>query len=148
MLIRPANRTDAKGIARNNMTLARETEDIHIKYEESLAGTTSLIDNREKGFYLIAEEDQEIIGQMLVTFEWSDWRNKNIWWIHRIFVKEKWRKKDVFKQLINELKRRSFEENVFAIRLYVSPENRDAINTYEKIGMEKAPFLIYQQVLI
>ena len=147
MLIRVADIKDADRIARNSILLAREIEQMRLKYQNVLIGTETLIRNKEKGFYLVIEENNEIIGQVMITFEWSDWRNMAIWWIHRVYVQESWRGKGVFKKLFEEVKKMALKNNVFAIRLYVYRENKDAITTYENIGMEKPPFSIYQQIL-
>jgi len=142
-----ATMDDAKHIARANITLAREVEDLQFEYESALAGTKALIHNEERGFYLVAEERGAIIGHLMVTFEWSDWRNKTIWWIHRVYIQEQWRGKGVFKQLFHEVKNMALRSNVFALRLYVFQENKEAMKTYEALEMEVAPFAIYQQVL-
>ena len=76
MLIRKAISKDAEKIARNNVLLAKESENTDIEYEKTLEGVKSLINDEMKGFYLVAEENGEIIGQVMVTYEWSDWRAK------------------------------------------------------------------------
>jgi len=76
MLIRKAISKDAEKIARNNVLLAKESENTDIEYEKTLEGVKSLINDEMKGFYLVAEENGEVIGQVMVTYEWSDWRAK------------------------------------------------------------------------
>ena len=144
MQIRRATLIDAERIAQNNVKLADEIENMHVNYAAALSGTKTLLQNNDKGFYLVAEEEQSLIGQMMITYEWSDWRNKIIWWIHRIYVDKSWRHAGVFKQMLQELASLAAHHDVFTIRLYVLQENIDAIKIYEKMGMRLQPFLIYQ----
>jgi GNAT superfamily N-acetyltransferase len=147
MIIRIAEKTDAPRIARHNMMLAEETEDWQPSYEDALQGSKELIDHYERGFYLVAEHDGELVGQLMVTIEWSDWRNKEIWWIHRIFVKQEWRHQGVFTHLLEELKKMAEKRNVFVLRLYVMNSNQKAISIYLYQGWLKTPFSIFQQYL-
>lgn len=147
MIIRVAEQKDAPDIAQHNMMLAAETEGWHPCFEDALKGTKELLDHREKGFYLVAEHDSELVGQIMVTVEWSDWRNKEIWWIHRIFVNQEWRHQGVFSQLLEELKTMAKQANVFVLRLYVITSNQKAISLYQYLGWDKAPFYIFQHYL-
>jgi len=143
MKFREANNDDISQIAKNNVQLAFETEGLILDYDEVLVGSKTLIKNKNRGFYLIAEEEQ-IIGQVLITYEWSDWRNKNIWWIHRIYIHENWRRKKIFSRMFKELIKLANKYNVYVIRLYVLQKNIQAKKAYKLCGMESTNFLIYQ----
>jgi RimJ/RimL family protein N-acetyltransferase len=145
MITRLAKKDDAEQIARNNVKLAKISEDINIEYNQVLNGVKQVITDKNKGFYFVAEEKKEIIGQIMVTFEWSDWRNENIWWLQSIYVKEHWRKKGILKKLIKTIKTLGLTKNVHTFRLYVHKNNKGAISAYEKIGMKKEPYDIYTQ---
>ena len=80
MLIRNAVLSDADIIAENNILLAQDSENVTIKHETVLEGVKAIIADEHKEFYLVVENHNEIIGQMMITFEWSDWQNKTIWW--------------------------------------------------------------------
>ncbi len=147
MLIRKAISKDAEKIARNNVLLAKESENTDIEYEKTLEGVKSLINDEMKGFYLVAEENGEIIGQVMVTYEWSDWRAKQIWWLQSIYVEKKWRRKEIMKALLNEIEQIAASKGIVALRLYVHERNAEAIKAYENIGMKKAPYIIYEMKL-
>jgi len=144
MFIRLATLDDAKNIAENNVLLANESENLEIPFETTLDGIKGVISDPGKGFYLIVEEDDIIIGQMMITFEWSDWKNKTIWWLQSVYVKENYRIKGIFKHLIKEMNNMASENNVDIIRLYVHNDNINAIQTYRHMGMKKKPYTIYQ----
>jgi len=144
MKIRVALPEDAEKLAANNVLLARESEGKNIQYETTLRGVREVIDDENKGFYIVAEENGEIIGQAMVTYEWSDWQGKQIWWLQSIYVSREYRKKGVMKAIINEIMKMAKGKNVFMLRLYVYKKNRNAIKAYEKIGMQKAPYFMYE----
>ncbi len=143
MLIRIALVNDAEKIARNDVMLAKESENLETEYEKVLKGVKGIIENKEKGFYLIIEQENDIIGQLMITYEWSDWRGMDIWWLQSIYVRKKWRRKGIMKRMLGEIKKMARERNVFALRLYVHEDNRNALEAYEKVGMKKSPHYIF-----
>ncbi len=147
MNIRKATLGDARKIAENNVLLAKESENMEIDYKDTLNGVKAMINDYTKGFYLVAEEKNNIIGQIMVTYEWSDWRGKNIWWLQSIYVRKQFRKKGIMKTLFEKVKQMAIENNVIILRLYVYKNNKNAIRVYEKIGMENIPYYIYQMYL-
>lgn len=147
MLLRIANINDASKIAENNVMLAFESENISIDYSEVLAGVKTLIQNAEKGFYLAAEKDNEIVGQIMVTYEWSDWHNRQIWWLQSVYVKERWRGQGVFKKLFEKIRDLALKNDVCILRLYVHDKNIRAMASYDHVGMQKMPYSFYQMFL-
>ena len=103
MLITMASLEDIEDIAHNNVDLRRETEKVDMDFDQVASGVRALIDHPERGFYLLAKHNAQVVGQVMVTSEWSDWRNRFIWWLHRIYVKKEWRRQGVFTQLFQEL---------------------------------------------
>ena len=144
MIARPGNIKDADKIAENNVLLARESEKEVISYKTTRLGVESVLNDPEKGFYIIAEENNEIIGQLMITFEWSDWRNTNIWWLQSVYVNKSHRKKGVFKRLIEETKQLAIEKDIHILRLYVHIDNKKAIKAYKNIDMKKKPYDIFE----
>lgn len=143
MKIRFANELDIEKIAKNNIKLAFESENKSIEYFTVCNGIRNIINDNKKGFYLIAENKNKIIGQLMVTYEWSDWNNKNIWWIQSVYVCKENRKKKVFKNLINYVKLIAKENNILYLKLYVYKDNEIAKIAYEKIGMKKEYYDLY-----
>jgi len=143
MIIRTAVIKDAEQIAKNNVLLAKESEELEISFDTSLAGVKEILTHSNKGFYLVVKENDTIIGELMITFEWSDWRNTNIWWIQSVFVKESHRGLGVFKKLVKEVKKMAVENNVENLRLYAHTDNKNAIGVYEHIGMVKKPYTIF-----
>lgn len=143
MNIRFATLNDAETIAKNSVLLAKESEDLDVTLNETLNGVKGILNDPVKGFYLVAEDKGDIIGELMITYEWSDWRGKNMWWIQSAYVDKTWRKKGVFKQLVEEVKKLAKENNVDIIRLYVHNENKNAMKVYDRIGMKKC-YTVYE----
>lgn len=143
MKIRIAKIADAEVIMAQNISLAKESENIVLKPEVVLSGVKALISDKKKGFYLVAEEDESIVGQVMITIEWSDWRNKPIWWVQSVYVRKDWRKKDVFTYMLNYIRQKASKQGVAFLRLYVHKNNRPALSVYEKTGWEQEPYLFY-----
>lgn len=145
MIVDKANYEDANTIAENNILLAKESENKTIDYETVLKGVKNLISNEKNGFYLIAKNNKnKIIGQLMITYEWSDWHNNLIWWIQSVYVVNSFRKKGVFKQLFNTIKNRAKENNIDTLRLYVYKDNLLAKKAYEKNKMSKQPYEFFE----
>ncbi|MFO8132620.1 MAG: GNAT family N-acetyltransferase [Thermoplasmatota archaeon] len=147
MFLSTASMEDAEAIARNNVQLRMETEHVEMDSQVAIEGTRALIASEERGFYLVARHDGEIVGQVLVTHEWSDWRNRDIWWLHRIYVKQAWRHSGILKKLFAEVHRRAMKNNVYAVRLYLHEANREAAAIYRKLGMKRAPFHVFSTTI-
>jgi GNAT superfamily N-acetyltransferase len=147
MITRYADINDAEMITRNNVLLAKESENILVDHTTVSKGVKALLSDKTKGFFIIAEEANKIIGQMMITFEWSDWYNKNIWWLQSVYVDHSWRKKGVFKRLVHDISMMARKHNVDVLRLYVYDENIKAKEVYSAIGMKKKPYTIFQKSL-
>ncbi len=144
-IIRPAVSTDAEQITAFNSAMALETEHIELCAERALAGVHSLLADSSKGFYLLAELDGRVVGQLMVTYEWSDWRNGTFWWIQSVYVAPDFRGRGIFRQLYEDVVMRARNaEGVCGLRLYVESENRAAQQTYEKIGMSRTGYVVYE----
>ncbi|MEZ5392586.1 MAG: GNAT family N-acetyltransferase [Bryobacterales bacterium] len=98
-----------------------------------------------KGFYLVAEEEGAVVGQLLITYEWSDWRNGVFWWVQSVYVRPESRGRGVYSTLYEDAVRRAREAgDVCGLRLYVERENRRAQRTYQKLGMRPTVYEMYE----
>lgn len=143
--IRKANQSDIETIAQFNINMAMETENKVLPQKIITKGVETLINNEHLGFYLMAEVDGKIVGSLMVTTEWSDWRNGLFWWIQSVYVIEEYRRKGVYSALYNHVKELSTSKNVCGFRLYVETENTVAQKTYEKLGMEQTHYYMYEE---
>ncbi|MBI4430069.1 MAG: GNAT family N-acetyltransferase [Ignavibacteriales bacterium] len=143
--IRPATESDSAIIAEFNILMAKETEDKSLPSDRVHHGVEALLTDSSKGIYLLAEANAEVIGQLMITYEWSDWRNGNFWWIQSVYVREESRGKGVFQALFGHVRRLAQErKDVCGLRLYVEKHNKQARNTYEKLGMKQTDYLLYE----
>ena len=144
-LIRDGIPADAPAIAAYNAAMAHETEALGLDPDRLLAGVRAVLDDPAKGFYLVAEKDGEIIGQLMVTYEWSDWRNCIFWWVQSVYVAPDARGRGTYRTLYDELLRRARKQgNVCGIRLYVERNNDAAKRTYRKLGMSATIYEMWE----
>lgn len=143
--IRKAVIDDAAVIAENNYKIALVTEGISFDKEVLLKGAKSVIEDESKGIYFLAVNENKIIGQLMVTREWSDWRNGEFLWIQSVYVDEGFRRQGVFKKLFETLKDYAKAQgNVCGMRLYVEEDNKIAQNTYSSLGMKETYYRLYE----
>ena len=147
-IIRSVSTDDISDIAQFNIAMAQETEERQLDPETIQSGVSGVIQNHAHGFYLIAEQDQVAVGSLLITFEWSDWRNGTLWWIQSVYVKPEHRRTGVFKALYDAvIARARAAKSVRGIRLYVEQENLDAQSVYQKLSMQKTPYQMFERML-
>ncbi|MBI5463501.1 MAG: GNAT family N-acetyltransferase [Ignavibacteriales bacterium] len=145
VLIRPAVLADAPAIAEFNARIAEETEHRHLDLDTLSAGVRAVVSDASKGIYFVAETDRRVVGQLMITYEWSDWRNGNFWWIQSVYVDKAFRGRGVFKRLFAHVCNLAAKEHdVCGLRLYVDQENASAMKTYETLGMMKTSYEMYE----
>jgi GNAT superfamily N-acetyltransferase len=148
ILIRPAKLSDAPAMVEFNQAMAHETEGKHLDRETLMGGVEAVFHAADKGFYVIAEADGKIVGGLMVTFEWSDWRNGWFWWIQSVYVLPDFRGRKIYRMLYEFVKEKASEaKNVRGFRLYVEQENSRAQKVYEKMGMEQSHYLMYEEMI-
>lgn len=143
--IREAALADAPVIAEFNVELARESEQLGLDRLTVRAGVDAMLKDRTKGIYFVAEVDGAVVGQTMITYEWSDWRNGNIWWIQSVYVKPEFRRAGIFRSLYSHLRQlAAASKEVCSIRLYVHGDNTRASQSYERLGMTRTHYEIFE----
>jgi len=145
--IRLAERGDVAAVAAWNAAMAWETEQKRLDPQVLLRGVTAVLDESRRGFYLVAELDGKAAGCLLVTYEWSDWRNGDFWWIQSVYVTPDARRSGVFRAMYAEVAQRAKQAGAVGLRLYVETENVRAQRTYRELGMEQCHYFMYEQML-
>lgn len=145
MNIRKALNKDIDVIARYNYNLAYETENKILDMNILTKGVEAIIKDENKGIYHVCEINGEVVGQIMYTFEWSDWRNGTFLWIQSVYVNKEFRGMGVFKALYKFIRDiADNDNNICGIRLYVEKENTIAKKTYKNIGMKEYNYYIYE----
>jgi len=148
MIIRIATANDAASLIEFNQAMALETEGKHLDAATLKNGVEAVFQDEKKGFYVVAEADDRIIGGLMVTFEWSDWRNAWFWWIQSVYIVPAARGQKLYSRLYDFVKSKAAENgNVCGYRLYVENDNVHALRVYEKVGMEASHYLMYEESL-
>ena len=144
--IRQGVTADASVIAAFNAALALETEGLQLERDRLLAGVRAVFDDPAKGFYLVAEQNGEVVGQLMITYEWSDWRNGAFWWVQSVFVAPAARGRGIYRGLYQAMLARAREQgNVCGVRLYVEGHNEAAKRTYAKLGMSATIYEMWEE---
>jgi GNAT superfamily N-acetyltransferase len=136
---------DVSVIAEYNRRMAWETERLRLDPEVLRPGVTAVLGDPAKGVYFLAEVNGTVVGQLMITYEWSDWRNGNLWWIQSVFVKEDFRGRGVFRALFKHLENLArANKNVAGLRLYMHADNQAARQTYERLGMRFSDYEVFE----
>lgn len=147
LMIRLAERRDISAVAEWNAAMAWETEQKRLDPQVLLRGVTAVLDEPRRGFYLVAERDGKAVGCLLVTYEWSDWRDGDFWWIQSVYVAPEARRGGVFRGMYSDVAQRAKQAGAVGLRLYVETENARAQQTYRELGMEQCHYFMYEQML-
>jgi GNAT superfamily N-acetyltransferase len=149
LTVRSATPADVPVIVEYNRRLAEETEHKTLDPQTVAAGVAAAVaDPMTKGPYFLACDAADIIGQLQVTFEWSDWRNGWFWWIQSVYVRADARGRGVFRALYQHVRSRAATAgNVIGIRLYVERDNQAAQATYSRLGMAFLPYMVLEEAL-
>jgi GNAT superfamily N-acetyltransferase len=143
--IRTATRADIAHIAQWNIAMAWETESKTLEPAVIERGVTAVFDEPRRGFYLVADRQGEAVGCLLMTYEWSDWRAGDFWWIQSVYVVESARREGVFRRLYEDAQQRAKQAGAVGLRLYVETENERAQRTYAGLGMERCHYFMYEE---
>ncbi|MFO1393465.1 MAG: GNAT family N-acetyltransferase [Steroidobacteraceae bacterium] len=143
--VRPAQPGDIEAIAAGNIAMALEAEHKHLDPPTVRRGVQAVFDTPGHGCYFIAEIDDQIVGQAMYTYEWSDWRNGVFWWFQSVYVTPDARRRGVFRALYRHIEDLAkADPNVCGLRLYVERDNARAQQTYARCGMQDAGYLVME----
>lgn len=145
MLVRIANKDDISAIVEFQLLMAAETEDVELDKDTVTNGVTAVINDPTKGRYYVAEKKGKVIGSLLTTFEWSDWRNGTVLWIQSVYILPEFRRKGVYSNMYKHIKNLVLkDENLNGIRLYADKDNEVAHKTYLKLGMNPDHYVTFE----
>lgn len=144
-IIREARPEDAEKIAQYNRAMAWETEKKELDAATVLKGVQGGLAQPNLCRYFVAELDGRVVGQALITYEWSDWRNGELWWIQSVYVHPDHRRRGIFRELFQHIQ--TLAQNhprVRGLRLYVETSNQIGMNVYHNLGMVNAGYHVYE----
>jgi ribosomal protein S18 acetylase RimI-like enzyme len=150
LIIRAANLDDVESIITFSAAMALETENRHLDAARLREGTLSLLNTPSYGFFMVAEirdgEQRRLIGQLMITYEWSDWRNGVFWWIQSVYVDPAWRRQGVFRRMHDVIVGQAkADPKVCGMRLYVEQNNRTAQTVYQRVGLSPSAYAVFEQ---
>ncbi|MBN1420419.1 MAG: GNAT family N-acetyltransferase [Planctomycetes bacterium] len=144
IVIREGRSGDEERIARFNAALAEETEGIRLDADTVRAGVRALLADPSKGRYYLAERHGEVAGQVMVTYEWSDWRNAMFLWVQSVYVEPHHRREGVFGALFRHVRALAEAPGHCGLRLYVYQGNQGAQETYSRLGLVRPGYVVLQ----
>lgn len=144
--IRRATTADIDALVEFNCAMAAESEDKSLDTSKLRAGIKHLLANPEEGYVLVAWSGEERAGSLMVTFEWSDWRNGRFWWIQSVYVPPAWRRRGVYSALHAHVRDAALADHTACgLRLYVERDNSGAMTTYRALGMVETDYRLYEE---
>ena len=146
LVIRQAESEDRDRIVLFNQAMARETEGRELDRRVLTKGVERVLKDVGLGRYFVAVRDEEVIGQVLITTEWSDWRNGQVWWLQSVYVSKRYRREGVYRRLHEHVRESARTEKVIGLRLYVERDNLAAQATYVDLGMDASPYLMFEEM--
>jgi GNAT superfamily N-acetyltransferase len=144
MTIRKARLEDAPAIIDFQLKMAWETEQLALVPEVVTKGVNAVFSDTSRGQYWVAEDTGNIISSLLITYEWSDWRNSEVWWFQSVYVLPEWRRKGIFRSMYLQIMNEAEKQGVAGLRLYVETNNSGAQNTYKALGMQSEHYRMYE----
>ncbi|HEY3444473.1 MAG TPA: GNAT family N-acetyltransferase [Paludibaculum sp.] len=144
LTIRKATPADAEFLVRGNASMALETEHLSLDLDRLRDGVHGLFDVPSRGVYYVAESGGRRVGQMMITYEWSDWRNGDFWWIQSVWVEPTFRGQGVFKALYAHVEKLARDNGGVGLRLYVEKDNERAMGTYVRCGMARTAYEMFE----
>jgi GNAT superfamily N-acetyltransferase len=145
MIIRAATAADIDTLVDFNAAMALETEDKALDRARLRRGVAAVFEDPRRGFYRVAELDGVAVGALLVTYEWSDWRNADWWWIQSVYVAPAQRGRGVFSGLFEQVAAEARAADACGLRLYVERDNMRAQTTYRRVRMDASHYLMFER---
>jgi len=141
---REATAADAGDIVGFQLAMARETEELELDAEIVTRGVRAVFEQPARGRYFVAEDDGAVIASLLITYEWSDWRDGNVWWIQSVYVRASHRRRGVYARMYEQVKSEAVAAGARGIRLYVDRRNTLAQDVYRRCGMNGEHYLVFE----
>ena len=147
IVVRQATLDDSTILSQFNMSMAEETEGRQLDQTTVNAGVKQLLRDSRQGFYLMAEVGGSARGSLMITYEWSDWRNGLFWWIQSVYVVPAARRSGVFTALYQYVKKMAQDdEAACGLRLYMEKDNLPARAVYMAMGMDTTPYQVFEDL--
>jgi len=144
--IRHATHDDRDDLVRFQIAMAQESEDKGLDAAQLARGIAHLLNQPTEGFYLVAQINASNVGALMVTYEWSDWRDGRFWWIQSVYVDAKFRRRGVYSALHHYVRSAAkADPEACGIRLYVERENQAAQSTYLALGMLETRYRLFEE---
>jgi len=144
--IRAATCSDVNLLVEGNRAMALETEDLELDPATLRTGVEAVFDAPRRGRYFVAEDRGAVAGQLLITYEWSDWRNADVWWIQSVYVWPEHRGRGVYRALSAHVESTARAEGAAGLRLYVDRRNAPAREVYRRLGMDGEHYLLFEKM--
>ena len=138
---------DIESIVQFQLNMALESEGTVLDKDKVMQGVTAAMNDVSKGTYWVAKTDDNAIGSLMITQEWSDWNNSWYWWIQSVYVVPEHRGKGIFKKMYNKVMELAKSKNIAQVRLYVDKTNHTAQRVYETLGMKECHYYMYEREL-
>jgi GNAT superfamily N-acetyltransferase len=142
--IRLASSGDAGTIIDFQIKMAWETESMHLDQDTVTKGVNAVFSNNALGTYWIAEVNGTVAASLLITNEWSDWRNSDVWWFQSVYVLPEFRRQGIFRLMYEHIRSEAEKQGIPGLRLYVEINNLRAQQTYEALGMKCEHYTMYE----
>jgi GNAT superfamily N-acetyltransferase len=144
-MYRDATAADAEPIIDFQLAMARETEDLDLDRAILTRGVHAVFADPSHGRYFVAEEDGRVVGSLMITYEWSDWRNGMVWWIQSVYVLPEYRRRGIYAGLYHHVRAMvDAEPSIRGIRLYVDTRNKAAQEVYARLGMSGEHYRVFE----
>ncbi len=148
--LRPATPADLDTLVRFSSAMAQETEARGLNRQRLRQGLETILRRRTHGFFRVAvagpARNDQVVGQMMITYEWSDWRNGTFWWIQSVYVAPPWRRRGVYRAMHEAIRKEArATRGVCGLRLYVEGSNRTAQRAYSSVGMIRSPYQVFEE---
>jgi GNAT superfamily N-acetyltransferase len=142
--IRKATPEDSAIIIDFQLKMAWETENMTLSYDIVTKGVNAVFSNPVLGQYWVAEDENQVVASLLITNEWSDWRNTNVWWFQSVYVMPVHRRNGIFRSMYMHIRNEAERTGIAGLRLYVETNNSRAQKTYEALGMKREHYAMYE----
>lgn len=143
--IRPARPEDAGAIVDFQVLMARETEGLELDLPTVIRGVRAVFDDPSKGEYWVAEAGGRVVSSLMTTYEWSDWRDGTVLWVQSVYVLPELRGSGIYRRMYEHLKERvQASPRLMGIRLYVDRRNTAAQRVYERVGMSREHYEMFE----